>query len=301
MEIQYILNNEPSTDTYFVLEKEPEEDIFTNGSSIVAKILNIRKSHEAYSHSKHSHKVSNIMRLDNAHENINTNTANQLITQITSNDSGQTVRRRFQRANMNIQWSNTYNTKKQIALNARISDILLECLFSDLCRNLKKFENEMANRIIEETRRIGITKFEFYDLKSSKCNWTTLNGSDKLKFLEFFLVSKFYNNEKGINIEKMWREFVCLYKLIRKTALSDIEIDNFQKDVKQWIKTFTNIYRSEDVTPYMHVFAMHILQFLKELKNQALSLHLFSSSSVRLFFGITCMGGGEKKQSANSH
>ncbi|CAJ0844521.1 4823_t:CDS:2 [Entrophospora sp. SA101] len=193
---------------------------------------------------------------------------------------------------MNIQWSNTYNTKKQsfnydcllpmidhknwipdeLHLMLRIRDILLECLFSDLCRNLKKFENEMANRIIEETRRIGITKFEFYDLKSSKCNWTTLNGSDKLKFLEFFLVSKFYNNEKGINIEKMWREFVCLYKLIRKTALSDIEIDNFQKDVKQWIKTFTNIYRSEDVTPYMHVFAMHIPQFLKELKNQALSL-----------------------------
>ncbi|CAJ0830801.1 5448_t:CDS:2 [Entrophospora sp. SA101] len=292
MEIQYILNNEPSTVTYFVLEKEPEEDIFTNGSSIVAKILNIRKSHEAYSDSKHLHKVSNIMRLDNAYENINTNTANQLITQITSNDSGQTVRRRFQRANMNIQWSNTYNTKKQsfnydcllpmidhknwipdeLHLMLRIRDILLECLFSDLCRNLKKFENEMANRIIEETRRIGITKFEFYDLKSSKCNWTTLNGSDKLKFLEFFLVSKFYNNEKGINIEKMWREFVCLYKLIRKTALSDIEIDNFQKDVKQWIKTFTNIYRSEDVTPYMHVFAMHIPQFLKELKNQALSL-----------------------------
>ncbi|CAJ0839576.1 19613_t:CDS:2 [Entrophospora sp. SA101] len=218
---------------------------------------------------------------------------------------------------MNIQWSNTYNTKKQsfnydcllpmidhknwipdeLHLMLRIRDILLECLFSDLCRNLKKFENEMANRIIEETRRIGITKFEFYDLKSSKCNWTTLNGSDKLKFLEFFLVSKFYNNEKGINIEKMWREFVCLYKLIRKTALSDIEIDNFQKDVKQWIKTFTNIYRSEDVTPYMHVFAMHIPQFLKELKNQALSLRLFSSS-VCLFFGITCMGGGEKKQSA---
>ncbi|CAJ0836624.1 19587_t:CDS:2 [Entrophospora sp. SA101] len=69
MEIQYILNNEPSTDTYFVLEKEPEEDIFTNGFSIVAKILNIRKSHEAYSHS-----------------NICTN-----------NDSGQTVRRRLTR------------------------------------------------------------------------------------------------------------------------------------------------------------------------------------------------------------
>jgi hypothetical protein len=162
----------------------------------------------------------------------------------------------------------------------RISDILLECLFSDLRRNLKKFENETANRIIEETRRIGITKFEFYDLKSSKHNWTTLNGSDKLRFLERFLVSKFYSDEKGANIEKMWREFVHLYKLIRKTTLIDIEIDNFQEDVKQWIKTFTSIYRNEDVSPYMHVFAMHIPQFLKDLKNQGLSLRLFSSSGV---------------------
>ncbi|CAH1769298.1 2901_t:CDS:2, partial [Entrophospora sp. SA101] len=121
MEIQYILNNEPSTDTYFVLEKEPEEDSFTNGSSIVAKILNIRKSHEAYSHSKHLHKVSNIMRLDNAHENINTNTANQLITQITSNDSGQTVRRRVTR------WQGRKNIENMFRTNDNMPGFNIGC------------------------------------------------------------------------------------------------------------------------------------------------------------------------------
>nr|CAG8556222.1 2225_t:CDS:2 [Entrophospora candida] len=48
--------------------------------SISDLIINDSKI-EAYSH-------SNIMGLDNTHENINTNTANQLITRITSNDSG---------------------------------------------------------------------------------------------------------------------------------------------------------------------------------------------------------------------
>ncbi|CAJ0850860.1 13691_t:CDS:2, partial [Entrophospora sp. SA101] len=70
----------------------------------------------SYSHSKHLHKVSNIMRLDNAHENINTNTANQLITQITSNDSGQTVRRRVTR------WQGRKNIENMFRTNDNMPD-----------------------------------------------------------------------------------------------------------------------------------------------------------------------------------
>ncbi|CAG8748226.1 10941_t:CDS:2, partial [Funneliformis mosseae] len=54
------------------------------------------------------------------------------------------------------------------------------------------------------------------------------------------------------------------------------------------------------VTPYMHVFAKHIPQFLRQLKEKNLSLQIFSTSSiekknhnqVRLFFGGTTMDGG---------
>jgi hypothetical protein len=186
----------------------------------------------------------------------------------------------------------------------RISDILFESLFYDLNRNPKKFEKEISNQIILEAKRIGISKFEFFDLKSSKFKWTSLNGTKKLAFLENFQVSKFYNDEKGIKIENLWKEFIRLYRLIRRSLLSDHEIDSFQNDAKQWIRNFTEIYRKEDVSPYMHVFSMHTPQFIRDLKRQGLSLLLFSSSSiekknhhhVKLFYGKTCMGGGQKKE-----
>ena len=193
----------------------------------------------------------------------------------------------------------------------RISDILLESLFYDLNRNPKKFEKEISNQIILEANRIGISKFEFFDLKSSKFTWTNLSGSNKLTFLEFFQVSKFYNNEKGIKIENLWREFIRLYRLLRRPFLSDNEIDSFQNDAKQWIQNFTEhgIYHKEDVSPYMHVFSMHIPQFIRYLKRQGLSLLLFSSSSiekknhqhVKLFYGKTCMGGGQKEKQSVVH
>ncbi|KAJ8037589.1 hypothetical protein HOLleu_18438 [Holothuria leucospilota] len=34
--------------------------------------------------------------------------------------------------------------------------------------------------------------------------------------------------------------------------------ENFQKECKEWVRLFTKIYQSKDVTPYMHVLAYHI-------------------------------------------
>ncbi|CAJ0911616.1 17880_t:CDS:2 [Entrophospora sp. SA101] len=125
-----------------------------------------------------------------------------------------------QRANMELQWSNDYNSKTksynydcllplvdyknwipdELHLMLRISDILFESLFYDLNRNPKKFEKEISNQIILEAKRIGISKFEFFDLKSSM-------------------------------------------------ALKN----NFQNDTKQWIQTFSEIYCKEVVSPYTTV------------------------------------------------
>ena len=40
------------------------------------------------------------------------------------------------------------------------------------------------------------------------------------------------------------------------------------------------LYRKEDITPYMHVFAKHIPQFLRQLKEKNLSFQFFSTSSI---------------------
>jgi hypothetical protein len=42
----------------------------------------------------------------------------------------------------------------------------------------------------------------------------------------------------------------------------------------------SGLYRKEDVTPYMHVFAKHVPQFMRQLKEIGLSLQVFSTSSI---------------------
>ena len=82
--------------------------------------------------------------------------------------------------------------------------------------------------------------------------------------------------------------------ILHKEHLSDQEIDQFEIDAQNWIRMFCRptqghmnsvtqipgLYRKDDVTPYMHVFAKHVPQFLRQLKNKGLSLQVFSTSSI---------------------
>src|SRR6266542_2883334 len=82
--------------------------------------------------------------------------------------------------------------------------------------------------------------FEFFKSRSTggKWNWTSLMGPDKTRVLEHFPVSQFISGIREQDIEKLWREFFWLYKIIRKLLLSDQEIDTFEIDAKNWIRTF---------------------------------------------------------------
>jgi len=42
----------------------------------------------------------------------------------------------------------------------------------------------------------------------------------------------------------------------------------------------SGLYKKEDVTPYMHMFTMHVPYFMRQLKEIGLSLRLFSTSSI---------------------
>ena len=81
---------------------------------------------------------------------------------------------------------------------------------------------------------------------------------------------------------------------MRNAHLSDQEIDQFEIDAQNWICIFCRptqghfnstiqipgLYRKKDITPYMHVFAKHVPQFLRQLKAKGLSLQIFSTSSI---------------------
>ncbi|RIB28565.1 hypothetical protein C2G38_2137290 [Gigaspora rosea] len=237
------------------------------------------------------------------------------------------------RWDMDQVWTNTGNSKctKKLALFPaidqnnyipdelhlllRISDTLMECFFNDLTKK-KEFEKQIKPNIEAAFKDLGV-RFEFFKSTSSKWNWTSLMGTDKKKMLEKFPVAQFITGIRGENIEVLWREFYRLYKVLRQSQLTDQEIYQFKVDAENWVRAFCRPsqgfinsslnfghYRKADVTPYMHVFAKHIPLFMHQLKSKGLSLRIFSTSSiekknhsqVRLFFGGTTMGGGNKER-----
>ena len=44
---------------------------------------------------------------------------------------------------------------------------------------------------------------------------------------------------------------------------SECDATAFDLRAKTWVRLFTTVYQSKDVTPYMHAFAMHVSEFLR--------------------------------------
>jgi len=170
----------------------------------------------------------------------------------------------------------------------------MECFFKDLFKK-NDFERNFKEKIEKKMNDLGI-HFEFYRVNSGKGNWswTSLMGSDKKKMLQYFPISEFISGTRGIAIENLWHEFYRLYEVLRKSSHSEEEILKFEKDAKDWVRTFCQptigqmnsttaipgLYRKEDITPYMHMFTMHVPYFMRQLKEIGLSLRLFSTSSI---------------------
>ncbi|RHZ68619.1 hypothetical protein Glove_294g123 [Diversispora epigaea] len=221
------------------------------------------------------------------------------------------------RWNMDINFENTGNTAcknrkpaifpaikqenyipDELHLLLRISDILLECFFSDLMKK-KEFSKQIKPAIELAFQNIKI-HFEFFQSKSTgkQWNWTSLMGPDKKKMLEKFPVSQFVYGICGKDIEYLWREFYHAQNWVQLFCRPTQGSTNNSNQIQ-------GLYQKEDITPYMHVFAKHISQFLQQLKEKDLSLKFFSTSSiekknhnqVRLFFGGTTMGGGTDEKS----
>jgi hypothetical protein len=185
----------------------------------------------------------------------------------------------------------------ELHLMLQISDVLLQCLFYELIKQ-KDFISNIQTLIIEEMKRLHVY-FEFYspNTKNGKWEWTSLMGPDKKKILKDFQVANFFRKQqftRGQEIQQLWHEFYRLYKVMRKKSITDEEINQFETDAKQWIRNFCRptigtmnsanqrdgMYLRTDVTPYMHLFAQHVPQFMRYLKQKGMVLWHFSTSSL---------------------
>ena len=99
-EINYIIENpESNISQEQELEEDNEEKLFRNdGSCDISLILELRKSHEAFSRSDRPRGIRNQIVIQESQNRIDRNLANHLVNQLSDNlQSHQIIRRRTQR------------------------------------------------------------------------------------------------------------------------------------------------------------------------------------------------------------
>ena len=99
-------------------------------------------------------------------------------------------------------------------------------------------------------------------------------GDNKLCVLQNFNLIKLFDPECAALIRSLWNGFAKLYDLLGEKKTDP---QYFHLKVKEWYKLFlkktvvdskTNtileqkLYRSSDVTPYIHVLVSHVWEFI---------------------------------------
>ena len=114
-------------------------------------------------------------------------------------------------------------------------------------------------------------RFEFWKIRdTNNWNYTSLMGDDKLCVLRNFDLTKLFNSERASLIKSLWIGFAELYDLLGE---KETDPQYFCLKAKIWYELFlkktvvdpiTNnilvqgLYRSLDVTPYIHVLISHV-------------------------------------------
>ena len=65
---------------------------------------------------------------------------------------------------------------------------------------------------------------------------------------------------KAKQIGWLWTD---LFSLISDINKEECDAENLSREIKSWVTLFTSTYQSESVTPYVHAFCMHVLEFIK--------------------------------------
>ena len=150
----------------------------------------------------------------------------------------------------------------------RISDVLINLLIRDLrildgvgkatndpnSIHLKTYENFL-------NKECKIRFRWFVDKESKTFKWRDLTGPEKIRLFQHIdHPTLFPALEKKHELQLLWSEFFNLISILGK---SECDVDEFQERAKEWVKLFTSLYQTKDVTPYMHAFTMHVPEFIR--------------------------------------
>ena len=157
----------------------------------------------------------------------------------------------------------------------RVSDVLIDLLIVELRRldcvdKVTRFSSleklAYLQRLERVVREIGISGFSFWiGRESKKLKWRTFTGPEKLTlFKKLNMPQVFPEIENVDEIQDLWQELLavncCLS--VRPENLSPTHAADFEKKARAFVKTFTDIYPSKHVTPYMHAMMNHVSEFM---------------------------------------
>ena len=153
----------------------------------------------------------------------------------------------------------------------RIADVLINLLIRDI-RTLDGINKATSEQTTVSGRNVDAyvqflndtckIRFQWYvDKESKKVKWRYLTGPEKTKlFKNINIVTLFPALQTKAELQELWSEF---FRLVNMLGKNECDATAFDLRAKTWVRLFTTVYQSKDVTPYMHAFAMHVSEFLR--------------------------------------
>ena len=137
----------------------------------------------------------------------------------------------------------------------------------------KGFSREKFNHMASYEsfiRSLGIG-FEWSVNKDTKqITYHDLTGPENLLvFNKIDIVQLLPNFEKFEEVSILWKSFMNLIDDLKLSYTCKEDIDQYDRNIKNWINDFNFLYQTSDITPYMHAFSQHLAEFLELYINVA--------------------------------
>ncbi len=152
-------------------------------------------------------------------------------------------------------------------LFSRIADQIIHQLIKELktednVQKLTTYDKTKLRKISafeEFVKSLGMHDFNFYVDKDTKMlKYRDFTGPDKYKLLRHIKISDFLPGERANKLQEVWDSFLLLIDNMQNLEKNSNQITKFQDNAKKWVRSYTKLYQSKDVTPYMHILMNHV-------------------------------------------
>jgi hypothetical protein len=166
----------------------------------------------------------------------------------------------------------------ELHLFLRITDrlellLIAEIELLDALSPKRKFQSNFdiekfpcMNKYVKFIQSLGIPFSVVLD-KTTQCYKFTheLRGGDKWKVINNINLPELLPSLPNVkSVQELWVQFREIMKsLTPKEKLCPADIENIGIKCTSWMNLFLSVYQSKNVTPYIHIFCYHVVEFLR--------------------------------------